>query len=221
MTRPIDELIDAVVTEHVSEPARADAAARLADLEELCGYRLPLDMRAFYLRLHRAELLDAYEILPLDEFRRTGAALQGDEWAESEPDSWWAFCDTFNGDWVGVDLAVSSSGGTWILDCDHESISPRRAIATCFADFLERALSSPDAPRYYLGSPLPFPSFEVPYQPPLGWLRRHYLKWSLDPEVGPELCRIQACSKRRVSHSVHCRRHHFEAIVRLPYPFDE
>src|SRR3954468_16926106 len=157
MTTPIDELINQIASEHDTEPAGSDAQAALASFEAISGYRLPFDMRAFYSRINSASLFDVFEMIPVREFRRTGAALQGDEWADSEPNSWWAFCDALDGDWVGIDLAPSNPEGNWILDCDHESISPRRAIATSFSDFLERALSSPDAPPYYLGDRLPFP----------------------------------------------------------------
>ena len=35
---------------------------------------------------------------------------------------------------------------------------------------------------------------------------------ALGPEVGPELCRFDGCTRRHVALSVHCRDHHFRAI---------
>jgi hypothetical protein len=40
----------------------------------------------------------------------------------------------------------------------------------------------------------------------------------LGPEVGPESCRRTDCSRKRISHSVLCRSHHFESIVGRPAP---
>jgi cell wall assembly regulator SMI1 len=217
--RTIEELINVVVAGHGHELASPDAAQRLDAFEKRTGCELPADLRAFYTRIGRAELRDCFQLLSIEEFRRTGAALQGDEWADSEPVSWYAFCEVDNGDFVGIDLEASSLGEHRVLDCDHENVSSRRVIARSFSDFLERALSFENG-RYYLAAE-PMATIEVPYRPPLGWLRRHYVKWSLDPEVGPRSCAVDSCSRLCVSLTVHCRRHHFEAINGLPYPFEE
>ncbi|MGB5696156.1 MAG: Imm27 family immunity protein [Polyangiales bacterium] len=37
------------------------------------------------------------------------------------------------------------------------------------------------------------------------------------PEIGPEPCRTNGCSRRRVQHSVMCRRHHFVMIKGYEY----
>ena len=41
---------------------------------------------------------------------------------------------------------------------------------------------------------------------------------SLGDEVGPELCQRPDCGRRRVRHSVLCRRHHFEMITHRDCP---
>jgi cell wall assembly regulator SMI1 len=217
--RTIEELINAVVAGHGHELASSDAAQRLDAFEKRTGCELPADLRAFYTRIGRAGLGDRYRLLPIAEFRRTGAALRGDEWAESEPASWYAFCDVHDGNFVGIDLEASSLGEHRVLDCDHEDVSSRRVIATSFTEFLERALSFENG-LYYLDMDA-ISTIQLPYRPPLGWLRRQYLKWSLDPEVGPRACVVDSCGRLCVSLTVHCRRHHFEAINGLPYPFED
>lgn len=42
---------------------------------------------------------------------------------------------------------------------------------------------------------------------------------SLEPNVPHEMCKIEGCSAERISLSVLCKRHHFEAVVRKPCPF--
>jgi hypothetical protein len=217
--KSIEDLVDVVMAQHACEPSLPTASYELDAFERATGFPMPLDLRTFYTRIRRAEIHDRYRLLPIDEFQRTGAALQGDEWADSEPPSWYAFCDVLDGNFVGIDLKPTPVGQHHVLDCDHEDISSRRVIANSFHEFLESALSF-DAGLYYLefGEAL---TIEVPYRPPIQWLRRQYLKWSLDPEVGPRVCATENCGRLRVSLSVHCRRHHFEAINRLPYPFDD
>lgn len=214
--RSIEDLIHFVVAQFPHESSRPDAIHQLDAFQTATGFALPPDLRAFYTRIRRADIRGQYLLLPVEEFQRTGAALQGDEWADSEPPSWYTFCDVLDGNFLGIDLAP---GQHRVLDCDHEDILSRRVIASSFADFLDRALAFDDG-LYYLqiGE---VPTIKVPYRPPVEWLRREYLKWSLDPEVGPRVCTADGCGRLCVSLTVHCRRHHFEAIHRLPYPFDD
>jgi hypothetical protein len=120
---------------------------------------------------------------------------------------------------VGIELEPHEADRHRILDCDHDDASSRRVIATSFTEFLERALSD-DGHLYYLDMDS-VASVEVPYRPPVEWLKRQYKRWSEDPEVGPRICLADGCGRLCVSLSMHCRRHHFEAIERLPYPFDD
>jgi hypothetical protein len=213
------DMIASVLSSPSVEPARPDAAYQLDLFEKRTGLRIPDDLRAFYARVQRAKVDDRYQFLPIELLQRTGAALQGEEWADSEPASWYAFCDVSDGNFVGIDLEPSSEGYNYILDCDHDDITSRRVIATSFAEFLEHVLSA-DGQLYYLAID-PIRTLDVPNRPPRAWLRREYEKWSLDPEVGPRICRVDGCGRLCVSLSVHCRRHHFEAVQRLPYPFDD
>jgi hypothetical protein len=100
-------------------------------------------------------------------------------------------------------------------------VPERRVIARSFRDFLSRALVNRDGLFYFEPAFEPLRVLDVPYKPPLSWLRREYHSWSLDPEVGPETCRRTGCARLRVNMSVLCRRHHFESIQLLPYPFDD
>ena len=215
----LGDLISAIQTSHRCELALSSAADQLDAFENRTGFSLPSDLRAFYLKIHRAEIAGGYRLLPVEHFERTGSALQGVEWADSEPPSWYAFCDVDDGDFVGIELERSVEGHHRIFDCDHEDVSTRSVIAVSFSDFLQRALSA-GGRLYYLGEGR-FPTIEVPYRPPVAYLRRQYEKWSHDPEVGPRVCVVDGCGRLCVSLSVHCRRHHFEAIQRVPYPFDE
>jgi hypothetical protein len=216
----LEDLITAIETSHSFEPARAGAVDQLDAFEKRAGFPLPPDLRAFYLRIHRAEIAGRYQLLPVQLFQRTGCALHDDdEWEDSEPPSWYAFCDVYDGDFVGIELERSAEGHNRILDCDHDDISSRRVVAASFSEFLERALSA-DRHLYYLDMG-PVPIVEVHYRPPVAWLKREYEKWSRDPEIGPRVCAVDDCGRLCVSLSVHCRRHHFEAIQRQPYPFDD
>ena len=196
-------------------PADSTALGQIDRFASEAGFPFPEDLRCFYGHFESACISGRYQLLPIAQWKRTGAALQGDDWADSEPPSWYAFCDAFNGDFMGIDLEQGTSGSNAILDCDHEDIGQRAVIADSFSEFLYLALDE---------SRLAFTrlrTLEVPYNPPVAWLRRQYARWSQDPEVGPELCKHPGCSRSRVSLSVHCRRHHFEAINHLPYPFDD
>lgn len=42
---------------------------------------------------------------------------------------------------------------------------------------------------------------------------------SLGPELGPELCKHEACGRKRIALSVMCRCHHFEMVRQQPCPF--
>ena len=215
----LEELIHAVEASDRCEVAHADAADQLDAFEMRAGFALPADLRSFYLRVHRAEIAGGYRFLPVENFQRTGRALSGPEWADSEPAPWFTFCDVEDGNFVAIDLERSVEGHNRILDCDHEDTSSRRVIASSFSEFLERALEA-NGKLYYLDMG-PVPTIKVPYRPPIAWLKRQYEKWSRDPEVGPRICATEGCGRLCVSLSVHCRRHHFEAIQRLPYPFDD
>lgn len=215
----LEELVDSIVASGSCELATAGAAAQLDAFERRSGFRLPADLRAFYLRVHRAELFGTYQLLPVELLLRTGHALRGPEWVESEPASWYAFCDVYDGNFVAIELEESAAGEHRILDCDHEEVSSRNVVATSFTEFLARAISGGES-LYYLGLG-PTPVVEVPYNPPRAWLQQQYDRWSKDPEVGPRVCREEGCGRLCVSLTVHCRRHHFEAIHRVPYPFDD
>jgi cell wall assembly regulator SMI1 len=213
--RTIAQLIDAIRARHSFEPATADAAVRIERFEANAGYRLPDDMREFYLGIDRAALFGSASLLPVESWPSTGAALRGPEWAEYEPAPWFAFCDTCDGNWVAIDLAQNA-----ILDCDHEDLETRRVIASSYREFLERSLRA-DGDAFYLESGFePLALIKVPERAaPLGWLRETYRSWSTSPEIGPDRCR--RCERLCIQHSVHCRRHHFEAIQGTSYPFDD
>jgi hypothetical protein len=218
----MDRLLDRVAAEHISIPARPDAKLRLTRFAETSGFEVPEDLSAFYLRFESARIGDigTYQLLPIEAWARTGTLNGGDEWSDSEPPSWYLLCDTLNGDFVGIDLAPDAEGAHLITDIDHEAFRERRVIARSFTEFLSRALESADH-RYYVHPFEPWRTLEVPYRPPSSWLRREYASFGVDPELGPETCRTTGCSRLRVRLSVLCRRHHFEAIHRQPYPFED
>jgi hypothetical protein len=215
----LEEMIRTIEASGRCEAVRAGAAEQLDALEEQAGFVLPADLRAFYLQVHRAEIGGAYRLLPVQDFQRTGSALGGPEWADSEPASWFTFCDVYDGNFVAIDLERSAGGHNRVLDCNHEDRFSRGVVASSFSEFLERALAA-DGKLYYLHMGA-VPTIEVPYRPPMTWLKRRYETWSKDPEIGPRTCATNGCSRLCVSRSVLCRRHHFEAIQRLPYPFDD
>ena len=41
---------------------------------------------------------------------------------------------------------------------------------------------------------------------------------ALGEEVGEELCKGENCTHKRIKHSVLCRRHHFEMVMKRPFP---
>jgi hypothetical protein len=213
--RTIAQLIDAIRARHSFEPATADAAVRIERFEASAGYRLPDDMREFYLGIDRAVLFGKAALLPVESLLRSGVALFGPEWTELEPASRFVFCDTRDGNWIAVDLAQGA-----ILDCDHEVVGTRAVIARSFREFLHRSLCA-EGEAFYLESEFePLEIIEVPgHAAPQRWLREMYRQWSTFPEVGPGRCR--RCERLCVQHSVHCRRHHFEAIQGTSYPFDD
>lgn len=217
----LNDLIALIESEHPHVQASRDAASELDRFVNSSGFPIPPDMRAFYLRFHSATLFEQYQFLPVQEWLRTGAALLGSEWVESECPSWYAFCDVFDGDFVGIDFATEPDGPNWILDCDHEDVPERHVIANSFTEFLVQVLSVPEAKYYLADGFVRLATLSVPYNPPLDMLRRDFHRWSLDPEIGPEMCKREGCNRLRVKLSVFCRRHHFESINGLAYPFDE
>lgn len=42
---------------------------------------------------------------------------------------------------------------------------------------------------------------------------------SLGEEIGPEVCRREGCERKRIALSVMCRAHHYEMVLKRPYPF--
>ena len=55
-------------------------------------------------------------------------------------------------------------------------------------------------------------------------------QWALDRERefidsrGPEVgdpCREPGCARKTITHSIHCRKHHFEAWMKRPFPLEE
>ncbi len=216
----LEDLLLEVEANHSYVSGARDATQQLDNFATASGFPIPEDMRAFCTRFQRATLFDCYQLLPISQWQRTGAALCGEEWEDSEPPSWFAFCDVFDGDYVGIDLSPNPEGTNSILDCDHEDIGRRAVIANSFAEFLGQALGTPDG-RFYLQPEFhPLREIKVAHNPPLAWLRREYAHWAEDPEVGPAICRAADCSRSCVAVSVFCRRHHFEAINGLPYPFE-
>ena len=41
---------------------------------------------------------------------------------------------------------------------------------------------------------------------------------ALGDEIGPEICKHEGCSRKRIQYSVMCRQHHFEMVKKRPVP---
>ncbi len=140
MAKGMSALLDAVAEGHRARPAK-DAAREIAAFEAKSGRKLPADVKAFYRRFSSATLHDeTYRILPLRQARRA------DRDPEVCPESYWAFVDVQDDNYVGIDLA--SPRGK-VLDLFHETIDDAKTIAPSFTVFLERALAG-GAALYFL-----------------------------------------------------------------------
>jgi hypothetical protein len=123
--------------------------------EQRLGWSLDPDLRAFYLHCNGAELFkrlpdSPFHLLPLSEVVRARVAILNEDDDAYGPASWYAFCYVQDGDYVLLDMAHSSGQGRYpILDGWHEGFpNPTycKRIASSFAEFLARALSSNGEP---------------------------------------------------------------------------
>jgi hypothetical protein len=120
--------------------APKDTPTLLLDFERRSGYRLPDDMKQFYLSISSARI-GSFQFLPIPQFDQMSmfmTAHDTDEWC---PKSWYAFVEAgVSGDCVGIDLNSSDGKSFNILDGDHEMIGTCKIIAKSFTEFVTKAL---------------------------------------------------------------------------------
>ena len=152
----LSALLSELVRNHFPAPAASEADINA--FESRVGWSLDEELRSFYRCCNGARLFrnvdSQYWILPLDRIVRTRVAIYGRDEAERGPDSWYAICDTGEGDFVSIDHRKTIDGRYPLFDCFHETFhrsEERQMIARSFSDFLARALKS-EGSLYWLSS---------------------------------------------------------------------
>ncbi len=202
-------------------PPSADAAAKIASLEERLGRPLPPDLAAPHRCAQGISLADSrHRFLAPDAMRPIAELQAGDGTEDLAPRTWLAVVDLSDGKYVGVDLVPNPDGTHDWLECDHETLGEAAVIATSLDDFVRRALAH--ARGLFWLAPGHEPYRRLRYENPPSYWRRLHAKWyaTLGPEAGSP-CTSEGCPRLRVAHSVKCRRHHYEMVHRRPSPFTE
>jgi hypothetical protein len=185
----IRELVAQIRRSHAWTPPDARADELISAFARRAGLALPADMAEFYRLCGSAELFDRTVIvLPLSGLIRASEAIFGEDSEDYAPNTWWAFCDRQDGDYVGIDLAAAESGQAPILDLDHNDMSSCRIIAASFTGFLQALLAS-DGGLFWLAENYPGLG-RVTYEPPPSYWRRIHGEWyaGLGAECGPAAC---------------------------------
>ncbi len=142
----LEDLFDEIEKQHVYE--LADLPSKIEELEKLCGYKLPDDLKEFYHRYKTVRLFNfewgwKYRFLPVSEIHITGLDIFGKYYKNEEPKSWFTICDVMDGNYIAVDL-LSRKDNEWnYIDCFHETYGvpgENDVIAKSFRELLEKCL---------------------------------------------------------------------------------
>jgi hypothetical protein len=158
MATPMSSLLEEISREHY--PYSPATSEEIEEFERRVGWRLDVDLRAFYLYCNGAELIERlpdtpYRILPLGKIVRARVAIFGarnDDDAHG-PASVWALCDVQDGNYVLVDVARQENGRYPLVDGYHEAWpNPKYCgpVASSFSDFIEQVLHTRRG-LYWLG----------------------------------------------------------------------
>ncbi len=156
MAMPMSRLLEEVSREHFPYPPATPEEIEV--FEQRVGWKLDLDLRAFYLHCNGAELFkrlpDApYQVLPLSQIVRARVAIRREDDDQWGPASMYALCDVQDGNYVVVDVARQQNGRYPLFDGDHETWPDPaycEQIASSFSEFLEEVLRSKGR-SYWLG----------------------------------------------------------------------
>jgi hypothetical protein len=155
MTTPMSRLLDEVSREHFPHPPATPE--EIDEFERRVGWKLDLDLRAFYLHCNGAALIrwpdSPYEILPLSKIVRARVAIRGKDDDSRGPASMYAICDVRDGNYVVLDVSRQVDGWYPLMDGDRETWpNPEYCsqIANSFSEFLEQVLRTRRS-LYWLG----------------------------------------------------------------------
>ncbi len=199
-----------------------DADEHIAALEQRVGHPLPTDLIELHRLSTNISLAGGRYAFLAPKAMQPIAELQvgdvGDDWA---PRTWLAVVDLNDANYVGVDLISNADGSYNWLDCDHENVGRAAVIATSLEEFVREALSHRTG-LYWL-EPGHRPYRQLKYENPPSFWRQLHRDWyaSLGDEVGPGRCASTDCARLRVTHSVMCRKHHYEMVHQRRSPFDD
>jgi len=122
---------------------------RVLEFETHLGYSLPSDMHLFYERYDGARLFSEddppYRIFGLSDLKHPASYLLGTTRSQGPTESWLAFCDVRDGNYVAIDLKDGKDGRAEVRDCFHETFPDPEycgVIAYGFQEFLEKAMAS-------------------------------------------------------------------------------
>jgi hypothetical protein len=216
---PAELLLDRLAAECQPPPASADAALRMARFERGARQALPQPLRAFHRRFDSASIGEL-RLDPLAHWAPVPVALFGDEWRGAEPAGWYAI-GKLGAAVLGIDLSPGPRGEHLVFTCPDEHVSRRPIVARCFVELLARAVEHARTRTANTNVWKTLGTVDVPFLPPPSWLQRTYSVWGSYPEEGPEGCRWARCARHRIGPSEYCRKHHFEIIHGLAYPFVE
>jgi hypothetical protein len=143
----MDRLLEEISLHHFPNPPAT--LEEIEAFERERGWRLDLDLRAFYLRCNGATLFQhpnsPCQLRPLSKILRARVDMRGSDTDEWGPASWYVIGDLTESDCVIIDVASSPNGPYPILDGFHEAmLVPEECerIAGSFSLFLSQFLSS-------------------------------------------------------------------------------
>jgi cell wall assembly regulator SMI1 len=144
----IRELSEKIRADHYPEaPATKE---EIAAAEKRIGYRLPLDLKQFYLQSNGARLFkkldSAFSIVPLEKIVPVSQDILGGTQPPEGTASWMTLCELPDGNYLAMDLASMKLPDTLhVIDCCHEAFGEEgraQIIAMSFTEFLIDALKS-------------------------------------------------------------------------------
>lgn len=155
MPTPITNLLKQVSCGHFPHPPATHA--EIAAFEQIAGWKLDPDLRAFYLHCNGAELIkprpnSPYRILPLSKIVRARVAIYGEDEDKWGPASVYAICDVQDGNYVVIDVSQQVNGRYPLFDAWHEAWPDPyycEKIEDSFSAFLEAGLRA-NRPAYWL-----------------------------------------------------------------------
>lgn len=216
------DVLQKIEDEHDCVLAKPDnRGEQIEEFEKHIGYKLPADLRQFYLRFEQATLFNYFKILSFEEIEFLKKHRFPDGMIAA---SWLPFVDNGNVQeaYIAIDLSTTTSSGNPIIDLEAVKPDFYVAIGSCFNDFLTKTLrvGSDDC---YWDVDKKLRLYTVHFTPGSRYFRsvnRQYWE-TLDDTPGSGTCQSDGCNNANLSVSAYCKQHHYERQEGHSCPFVE